>query len=690
MAVCVEAPQISRDAFSSSKSVLGMEIRMQKKKSLGVRVKLIVTIIPIVFVMIITFFAIARNTIIQLSKDRLAANSKIYAENIGAWAGEILGELNIYKRAIEGAGFKNDKEILAYMETSVDVHEAYPIGLYMGDDAGAYLDASGWVPGDDWILTERDWYVEGVDNKEFAFGEPYYDSQSGDTCVSATVRMNYPDAVRVLAVDVYLDYISALVLEMVEGDMDIAFFVTKGSHTILAHEDTAMIATVLGEQSGDSLYGNIEDLILKEKIGEATEVKGNKGTYYIGVYEIAGTDWYLITGREKAEVLSELYRLEIIMVVIAIVAALLLIVLSLRLMNKIVKPVKNVTNVLGSVAEGDFTKKIAVKGNDEIAGMGKNMQYFLEKMRSTLVEIGETAERLNNQSEENEKLSGILEDSSAHQKNAMEILNRTAVELMDAAARVAEEVEQLAATVDAAEEKGSYAGTVMNQTVAASESGRQAMQRVKDGMDSIQQAIETLAGQIEQAGQVTKNIDTMVNTIKDIADETNLLSLNASIEAARAGEAGRGFAVVAEQISSLAANSKNAAASIEKLTLEISQTMGNASEQMKISVADVTDSTVIVAETSEIFQSVFEKVEETNTTILQMVELVSRIDKASQQLNSISGTQLDAATQIGTAAKELEDHTETVSSNSNTVAENAKKLEQESRNLTEHMKQFTV
>ncbi len=663
---------------------------MRQKKSLGVRVKMIATIIPIVIVMIASFFAIARSTIIQLSKDRLAANSQVYAEHISGWIGEILSELNIYKDTIENAGFKNDKEILEYMRTTVDAHEAYPVGLYMGDDKGTYLDASDWVPGPDWILTERDWYVDGVDNEEFAFGAPYYDSQSGDICVSATVRMDYSKAVRVLAADVYLNYTSELVTEMIENGMDVAFFVTKNNNTILAHQNTEMIDKALGDEGMDSLYSNIGSLLSAGKPDAAVEVKGDKGAYYINVNEIEGTEWYLITGMEKAAVLAELTKMEFAMVAIAIVAALILIISSLNLMNKIVKPVKNVTRVLDCVAEGDFTKKINVKGHDETANMGRNMQYFMEKMRGTITEIGGTAERLRMQSDENEMISKTFEDSSAHQQEAVTVLNRTAEELMQAAKQVSDEVEQLSEAVEAAQTRGDYAGTVMSETVIASENGKMAMQRVKDGMDNIEHQIGTLSEQIIQAGEVTQNIDDMVNAIKDIADETNLLSLNASIEAARAGEAGRGFAVVAEQISSLAANSKNAADAIEKLTLQISQTMGNASKQMQLSVADVADNAVVISETSQIFDEVYERVANTNNTIREMVDLVGQINKAAGQLGEISGEQLVAAEQMESTAKNLESYADTISDNSNTVALNAKKLEQESRDLTEKMKQFKV
>lgn len=661
-----------------------------QKKRIGIRTKLTGVIIPIVIAIIVVFFTLTRNMIVDLSKDKLLANSKIYSSEIGAWVNQILSELNVYKDTIEQAGFANDREILKYMETTVDKYEAYPVGLYMGDDAGVYLDASGWIPGEDWVLTERDWYLEGKENEVFAFGEPYYDSQSGDVCVSATVRMDYPRAVRVLAVDVYLDYLSSLVSDMTEDKMDVAFFVTKGSQRILAHVDPDMVDVVLTQEGLDSLYGRISGEIAAGNIADTLNLKGDGGVYYININEIENTDWYLVTGMKRAEVLSGLRRVELIMVLVALAAAAILMAVIFRMMSGIVKPVENVTRVLSCVAEGDFSQNIQVRGHDEIAGMSRNMQNFLLQMRTTIKDISGTADWLSSQSEENGQVSQVLEDSSRHQREAVETLNRMVLELSGAAGQVAQQMEALTDVISQTKSEGVLAGETIGQTVSYSENGKAAMGRVSQGMERVEHTVGSLSEQIARAGEETANIGSMVEMIKDIADETNLLSLNASIEAARAGEAGRGFAVVAEQINSLATNSKNAADKIQKLTEEITLTMQEANEQMKKSVSEVTHNAEIVAETSQTYHNVFEKVAETNHIIVHMVELVGRVDQVALQMKEIADSQLSATRQIEESASQLEDYTGTVSSYSNTVAENARKLAKESGGLTEKLNRFKV
>lgn len=509
----------------------------KKKMSISIRTRLICVIIPIVLVIIVSFFALSRNMVVKMSEENLAQESKVYAEDISGWTGKIISELQVYKDTIEQAGFADDDEILAYMETTVEKNDAYPIGLYMGDDKGVYLDGSGWVPGDDWVLTERDWYLQGKDNSELSFGEPYFDSQSGTMCVSVSVRMNNTNAVRVMAVDVYLDYVSELVAGIAEQDGGKAFLVTGNSQTILAHPDQEKIAVTLTEGSLDSLYGSVASALQQGKTG-LLEVKGDAGKYFVCINPVENTDWYLVSYMSRKDVLADLTRMEFIMAGIAVAAALALLVGTLSIMNRVVKPVKKMTNVITGIAEGDFSQNLEVKGNDEIARMSNNMQMFITQMRETIADISNTADWLKKQSEENGQVSDSLMDSSKSQSEAMQVLEGMVEQLSDAAEQVSEQMNYLTEVIRTTQTEGNAANVLMQECVEATENGKQNMEYIGTGMEGIRESITSLSNQISQVGEATSQIGDMVNIIVNIADETNLLALNASIEAARAGEAG--------------------------------------------------------------------------------------------------------------------------------------------------------
>ena len=662
---------------------------MRRKKNAGIRIKVIGIIIPIVLVIIVSFFVLARNMVLKSSKEKLQVESQMYTEQISSWTSQIFSELQVYQNGIESGIFEDDDEILSYLETTCEESEAYPSGLYMGDDNGVYLDGSGWVPGDDWVLTEREWYVEGKEKEAFEFGEPYYDSMTGQVCVSASVRVDYSKAIRVLATDVYLDYVVGLVNDIVNQSDFEAFLVTKESQMIIAHPDTDMLAQTLDAEGLDALYGDIATALSEEKDGIVT-VKGDKEEYLACINPIENTDWYLVTYVTESKVLADLHQMEMIMAAIAIVAALILIVAVLRAMNHVVKPVEKVTNIIGKIAEGDFTQNLEIKGNDEIAKMSNNMQGFITQMRSTISEISNTANWLNKQSVDNEKVSESLKDASSNQYRAMEIMDEMVEKLTMAVEDVSDQMEKMVELIHTTRTDGQAADELMKESVVMSQNGKSDMENIDGGMSNINTSITTLSQQIGKVGDATDQIGNMVNVIMEIAEETNLLSLNASIEAARAGEAGRGFAVVAEQIGKLATNSSIAADDISKLTLEIQETVQRAVTQMSDSVNEVQKNLGIVSDARETFDILYEKVEETSQRVAKMIAAVGQVDAVANQMEQITIDQVHATEQIAQSARDLDQHTKNVVADSNIVADSAEELKKESMELIERMSGFRI
>ena len=662
---------------------------MKQRKSISIRLKLMGVTIPIVLIIIISFFTLSRNVILKLSKDELQSKSLLYTERIGAWTDNILGELRVHQENIEGGLFADDEAILRYLEQTVDKNEIYPAGIYIGDERGVYLDGTGWIPGDDWILTERDWYLEGRENDTLAFGEPYYDSMTGQMCVSASSRMNDPGAVRVLASDIYLDEISNMIKEIDTLEDVEVFLVTGNSQTIIAHPDSAMVAMTLDAAKNDSLYGNISSALAQKQSG-IVSVKGDQGDYCASLTPIENTDWYLAVCVTEQNMLAALRRVELIMTGVAVAATFALIVLLLRIMNRVLKPVMRMTKAIDLIAEGDFSQDLEVKGNDEIARMSHNMQTFIAGMRETISDITNTANWLNRQSGENEKISDSLKISSENQEKASELLNQMVERLSGAAAEAEAQMNNLSELIQETENEGQGAGLLMRESVAMSQSGKQDMDHINAGMSGISASISALSEQITKAGNATTQIGEMVSMIMNIAEETNLLSLNASIEAARAGEAGRGFAVVAEQIGKLASSSSSAADDISKLTAVIEGTVETAVIQMQESVSEVQKNVATVSDASETFDKLYEKVNETGQRVNSMIGLVGRLNEVAAEMQQITESQTHAAEQISVSADTVNIHTEHVTADSNIMAKSAEELKRESTELMDKMGKFKL
>lgn len=291
-------------------------------------IKLAGTIMPVVLLMIIVFFVPARNEILTLSKDRLTLESENYAKDLNTWVCQILNELNIYKTVVDRMGLDR-QETYEMIKTSSQTHEAYPYGLYLGDDKGNFFDSSDWVPEEDYVVTERNWYIEGLGHKEFAFGEPYPDAMTGEMCVSVTTLVGQEPSATVLAADVYLDHASGLVEKITEDENREALFVAGEKRTIAAASEDSLVGISLQEKELPALYRNINQLLDENRTGQS-KVKGEDETYFVNINAIKNTDWYLVTCMSERGALQGMWQLEIFMVLAAIIACAILFAVTLH------------------------------------------------------------------------------------------------------------------------------------------------------------------------------------------------------------------------------------------------------------------------------------------------------------------------------------------------------------------------
>ncbi len=288
-------------------------------------IKLGFAIFLVVFALVIIYTFLTANSTITLSKNNLDAKSKECAAHLEHWTEQILGELDIYKQVIEDHFSDDEKALYTFLKSTYRCHDAYPMGIYVGDDKGLYLNPSGWVPGEDWVLEERPWYIAGKNSDDFVFCEPYIDAQLGVLCISVSARLDYDDAVRVMSVDVYLDYANQLLEEIMEkGEVDGALLVTDKNRVILADSGIAAGGDVLTERGeDDAFYKKIDECLDDDRVGQAV-VEANDDTYYVDINDMESSNWHLITFVKRSTLLAPLWKTFVIMLVFGIAATILL------------------------------------------------------------------------------------------------------------------------------------------------------------------------------------------------------------------------------------------------------------------------------------------------------------------------------------------------------------------------------
>jgi methyl-accepting chemotaxis protein len=337
--------------------------------------------------------------------------------------------------------------------------------------------------------------------------------------------------------------------------------------------------------------------------------------------------------------------------VIAIVAAYLLI-------RRMISPLTKLSKGVNLVAQGDLTHNpILFNSKDEIGTLARNFNDMTQSLRLLITEVNETSMQVASSSEE-------LSASAQETNRAGEYSVNVTIELADTANSQLQNMEgEYKSVQDLSRFITEIAGNVdnaMNNAVSnanKARTGREAMDSTTQQMRVVSDSITDLALIIETLGGYSKEIENIVGTIASIAEETNLLSLNAAIEAARAGEEGRGFAVVAHSVRKLAERSAHSAAQIGQLVNIIVNQMDQAGETMKRSTEEMEHGREMIATAGQSFSEI-------EMSVSGMASQSQQISGTVRQLSLISDRLVTTLQNIVNVANQTASSAETLSASS--------------------------
>lgn len=660
---------------------------MKKKGNISIKAKLLGIIIPVVIaiilILVFTAYHVSSGIIESYSKNLLESSVNSQASKIEAWLEENLASMQMAKNMIEKL-HPDEAQLQTILDASCGYSENYPEGLFLADANGSFLkgtDSKKQEPNP----KESMWYQEGMTRVNMAVGSAHQ-NPDGTNVVSASGLLNDgSDTVRVIAADMTLDRISVIVNSFIEMHDAEAFLVDKDSSVILASRDSGLISRTLGADGQSAFYKDVEKKVSGKSYDFCT-LDGNMTVFK----EVNGTNWLLVSYVPTNVVLADLVGLRNLMIIFSIISILVLCVLIERVTHVVIRPVKEMTRVITSMASGDFTVSMKVKGNDEIAVMGRSVEHFIASMKEMIRQMGHVSDRLEKQAGSSKNVSGEMNSAANIQSQSMTELNATVDQLSVSVNEIAQNATQLAGVVADTKEDSDKVEDKMRTTVEVSEKGKADMESVGNALHNIEISIHNLEEAVDKVGTASGEIVDIIKLIGDIAEETNLLSLNASIEAARAGEAGRGFAVVASQIGVLAKNSADSVAHITSLINEINGLVDDAVKQAGSSASDIESSADLIHTAVDTFDQIFQNIQETSHLIEGVVEKINQVDQVATNVAAISEEQAASSDEILATSESMLQQAKSISKNSEQVEAEAGNLAESADQLADQVKQFQI
>jgi len=346
------------------------------------------------------------------------------------------------------------------------------------------------------------------------------------------------------------------------------------------------------------------------------------------------------------------------------------IVCSILFAAYLTAPMRKMVNTLSEIADmkGDLTQEIRVKSADELGELAVQFNRMLANLRTLISSIRENTHKVagtssdlsDTASKARQATEGIIaaiedtvravEEGSEKQRESVEkaaqVMDRFNQSLQQVAAGAAEQadhvsrasgyVNEIANEMHQVAESGRTVADSSASTAEAAQAGKEVITGTVDGMEKIRSIVQEAAGNIHKLGSRSQQIGEIILVIDDIAEQTNLLALNAAIEAARAGEHGKGFAVVADEVRKLAERSSKSTKEIGELVMTITQGIETSVSAMSMAVSEVDTAFTRASEAGDMLRDILNLAERADEQVQQINESTVRIyEKSRDMVNAI-------------------------------------------------------
>ncbi|MFH0289359.1 methyl-accepting chemotaxis protein [Vibrio owensii] len=381
-----------------------------------------------------------------------------------------------------------------------------------------------------------------------------------------------------------------------------------------------------------------------------TEFEGQD--MFVSSLYVPSMDWFVVGVVPVDEVFADLDATAEKMLFTTAIVALIFIAMGVLLANSITNPIRQIadrfTDLGEGEGEGDLAQRIEIKGNDEIAQLSKGFNGFIEKIHATMKEVSLTSGALSEAADSVSSKATSTHDNSQEQR--------------DQTIQVVTAINQMGATISEIASNAATAADTANQASDNTQTGRQVVTQAKEVISRLADDVETTSMVVTQLATTTKDIGSILDVIRDISEQTNLLALNAAIEAARAGEQGRGFAVVADEVRNLASRTADSTEEIQKMINQLQSDAQDAVTAMEAGKAVTFEGVASTDEAVDVLMNISERIadiSDRNTQVATATEeqstVVHTINQNIEEINAINEMTTATAEELAGASRDLQE-----------------------------------
>jgi len=656
-------------------------------KKLSFKMKLLLSILPMVIVGMLalsgTAFYQFRKTIQdEIINNRVAEINKL-SENVNTWLDGKLLEVRsaantptakLIESDLDAVDKFNSERIKFLDKNYPGEYDNTSATLFNNDGISRAQYSNGnFVAGD---VSEKPWYKTLMSGVPYNISNPVVSKGTGKTLVviGVPIKNTSDKSIGTMISGVNLSSIQDKVKAFKFGEKGYSLLIGKDG-TIIVHPDEELVMKSKISDVEDANMQSLGKEMLDQKSGTFRFSSG-KDKFIAFYNQVPLSGWSVASVISEDELFASSQKLMITLLLITLIIVIILVAIIMLAAKRIALPLIKLAAFSEEIASGNLTTQLKITTNDEIGKVGKSLNNTVNKLKEMISAISDSANEVSTLSDTlivatDESLRGTDEVSRSMQEIA-----KGAVAQAESASMASEATGELVEEIDQVFKKCNYMTNVVTESKKVSSSGSEGIKEVIDSIKTIAVTNSYNVKETQNLLEKSKEIGQIVYVISDIAEQTNLLALNAAIEAARAGEQGKGFAVVADEVKKLAEQSSTASNKIAELINGVQKQIQNIAEKMDKGTNEVmhgvdvttivgknfeevekvfTEISSIVAEVSKATNSMANKANTTDEVISNVAAITEENSAATEQVTASNEQQTACMHQIGETTNKLEE-----------------------------------